>query len=279
MKLLITGGTGFVGTRLLERLKSEGHQLVVLTRNPDKARLKGSFGATYHRWDGISEEVPAEAYAGVEGVINLMGENIAAKRWSDSQKKKLEDSRIKATKTLIEGIEKHVSTPLKVFISASAIGYYPVNTGNLMDENTNPGDGYLAGLCKGWEEATQGLTKVTRKINMRIGVIFGPESGALSKLLPIFKLGGGGPVGSGKMVMSWIHVEDLVKAISEFTTNEKYSGTYNMVAPNPVTNKEFSTALGKALSRPSFMPAPPFMLKLVFGEMSTMILKKLIVRT
>ena len=272
MKLLITGGTGFVGTRLLDKLKDQGHELVILTRNPDKARLKGSFGATYHRWDGETEEVPSEAYVGVEGVINLMGENIAAKRWSDSQKKKLEDSRIKATKTLIAGIEQHISQPLKVFISASAVGYYPVNTGNLMDEKTAAGQGYLSELCVGWEEATQGLTKVERKINMRIGVIFGPESGALSKLLPIFKLGGGGPVGSGKMVMSWIHVEDLVKAISEFATNDKYSGTYNMVAPNPVTNKEFSTALGKALGRPSFMPAPSFMLKLVFGEMSTIIL-------
>lgn len=272
MKLLITGGTGFVGTRLLKNLNDQGHKLVVLTRNPDKARLKGSFGAEYIRWDGISEEVPAEALAGVEGVINLMGENIADKRWSDAQKKRLEDSRIKATKSLVEAVEKHCDQPLKVFISASAIGFYPANTGESLSEEAAAGNGFLSQLCQGWEEATSTLTKTQRKITMRIGVILGPEAGALKKLLPIFKLGGGGPVGSGAMMMSWIHVDDLVKAISEFVNHEKFEGVYNMVAPTPVSNKEFSKALAKALSRPCLFPAPPFMLKLAFGEMSSIIL-------
>jgi len=265
MKLLITGGTGFVGTRLLKKLKDQGHDLVVLTRNPDKARLKGTFGANYHRWDGVSEEVPVEAFNGVEGVINLMGENIAAKRWSDSQKKKLEDSRIKATKKLIAGIEQHLNAPLKVFISSSAIGYYAANTGKPLDETSQAGSSYLSKLCVDWEEATDGLTKVERKIIMRTGVVLGTESGALSKLLPVFKMGAGGPVGSGQMVMSWIHVEDMVDAIVDFVAHEKYQGVYNMVAPNPVTNKEFSKSLAKSLGRPCLFPVPPFVLKMVFG--------------
>lgn len=272
MKILITGGTGFVGQRLLKKLHADGHELVVLTRNPDKARLNESTDATFHRWDGISDDVPPESLQGVQAVVNLMGENIANKRWSDAQKRKLEKSRIDATKKLVEAIEKNCQEPLEVFISASASGFYPVNTGETLDENSPNGSGYLAKLCKDWEEATDGLTKAKRKIISRTGVILGPEAGALNKLLPIFKLGGGGPIGNGAMMMSWIHVEDMVKAIIEWLTQDKYNGTYNMVAPNPVSNKEFTKALAKAVRMPAVFPVPSFMLKLIMGEMSTIVL-------
>lgn len=272
MKILITGGTGFVGQRLLKKLHKDGHELVVLTRNPDKARLNESTGATFHRWDGISEDVPPEAFKGVEAVVNLMGENIANKRWSDQQKNKLRKSRIDATQKLVAGIEAHIEEPLKVFISASASGFYPVNTGETLDESSQAGSGFLSDLCQQWEAATEGLTKTKRKIISRTGVIFGPEAGALNKLLPIFKLGGGGPIGNGSMMMSWIHVDDMVKAITEWLTNDKYNGVYNMVAPNPVDNKTFTKALAKAVNRPAIFPVPPFMLKLIMGEMSTIVL-------
>lgn len=272
MKILMTGGTGFVGQRLLKKLYSEGHKVVVLTRNPDKARLNESTGADFHRWDGISEDVPPEVFEGVEAVINLMGENIANKRWSEQQKQKLQKSRINATQKLVEGIEKNIKEPLKVFISASASGYYPVNSGNTLDESCGAGSGFLSKLCQDWEAATEGLTKTQRKIISRTGVILGPEAGALNKLLPIFKIGAGGPIGDGSMMMSWIHVEDMVKAISEWLTEDKYDGVYNMVAPNPVTNKVFTKALAKAVRRPAIFPVPPFMLKLMMGEMSTIVL-------
>jgi uncharacterized protein (TIGR01777 family) len=272
MKILITGGTGFVGQRLIKKLFADGHDVVILTRNPEKARLNESTGAKFHRWDGISEDVPADAYQGVEAVINLMGENIANKRWSDNQKSKLKKSRIDATRKLVEGCEKHLEKPLKVFISASASGFYPVNTGETLDESSNAGSGFLSELCQEWEKATEGLTKTERKIISRTGVILGPESGALNKLLPIFKMAAGGPIGSGNMVMSWIHVEDMVKAFSEWLVNDKYNGVYNMVAPNPVTNKVFTKALGKAVRKPAIFPVPSFMLKLIMGEMSTIVL-------
>lgn len=272
MRILVTGGTGFVGQRLVKKLHAEGHEIVILTRNPDKARLKESTDATFHRWDGISEDVPPEALKGVQAVVNLMGENIANKRWSDAQKRKLEKSRIDATKKLVEAIENNCTEPLEVFISASATGYYPTNSGKVLDEDSQGGNGYLAKLCKDWEEATSGLTKAKRKIISRTGVILGPESGALNKLLFIFKTGTGGPIGNGSMMMSWIHVEDMVKAIYEWLTESKYNGIYNMVAPNPVSNKVFTKALAKAIRRPALFPVPPFMLKLIMGEMSTIVL-------
>lgn len=272
MKILITGGTGFVGQRLLKALHDQGHECVVLTRNPDKARLHESTPATFYRWDGVLESVPKEAFNGIEAVVNLMGENIANKRWSDAQKKKLQESRITATKTLVQGIEEHCQTPLKVFISASAIGFYPVNTGKQLDETSAKGTGFLSDLCDQWEKATDGLTKAERKITMRTGVILGPEAGALNKLLPIFKLGGGGPIGNGKMMMSWISVEDMVKAIGTFLTDSKFQGIYNMVAPQAVPNKEFTKALAKAVRMPAIFPVPPMALKLLMGEMATIVL-------
>lgn len=272
MKILITGGTGFVGQRLLKSLASQGHECVVLTRNPEKARLHESTPATFHRWDGVLEDVPKEAFDGIDAVVNLMGENIADKRWSDSQKKKLEESRITATKNLVAGVEKHCEKPLQAFISASAIGYYSINTGAQLDEDSSKGNGFLSDLCEKWESATDGLTKADRKIIMRTGVILGPESGALNKLLPIFKLGGGGPIGNGKMMMSWISVEDMIKAIGTFLTDSKFQGTYNMVAPQAVANTEFTKALAKAVKMPAFFPVPPFALKLLMGEMSTIVL-------
>lgn len=272
MKILITGGTGFVGQRLLKALYNKGHECVVLTRNPEKARHHESTAATFHRWDGSHEEVPKAAFEGVEAVVNLMGENIADKRWSESQKEKLRKSRITATNTLVRGIEENIKGSLKAFISSSAVGYYPVNTGEELTEESEKGSGFLSDLCRDWEGATDSLSKTERKIIMRTGVILGPEAGALNKLLPIFKLGGGGPIGSGEMMMSWISVEDMVHAIVTFLEQEKFKGIYNLVAPKAVTNKVFTKALAKSLNRPAIFPVPPFMLKVVFGEMSSVLL-------
>ena len=272
MKILITGGTGFVGQRLLKQLHKKGHTCVVLTRNPEKAKLHESTPAVFHRWDGALDDVPKDSLNEVDAVVNLMGENIANKRWGASQKKKLQNSRIEATKKLVEAIEKHCEKPLKSFISASAIGYYPVNGQSIIDEQSSKGSGFLSDLCEEWERATESLTKAERKIVMRLGVILGPESGALNKLLPIFKLGGGGPIGNGEMMMSWISVDDVINAICSFLHEEKYHGTYNLVAPGAVSNKTFTKALAKAVGMPAFFPVPPFALKVLMGEMATIVL-------
>ncbi len=272
MKILITGGTGFVGQRLVKKLYQSGHEAVITTRNAQRARAKEDTQAHFVEWDYKNEDFPSGALEGIDGIINLMGENISNKRWSDSQKKKIYDSRVLATKKLVEACETTLSEPLDFFISGSAIGIYPANTDETLVETSPTASGFLPDVCKDWEAEALKITKTKRTVICRTGVVLGPESGALSKLLPLFKLGAGGPIGSGKMVMSWIHVEDLVKALITFSEGEKFQGIYNLVAPNPVPNKEFTKALAKAVHRPAIFPAPPFMLKLVFGEMSSIIL-------
>jgi uncharacterized protein len=271
MKILITGATGFVGKRLTQDLTSRGHQVIVTTRNASKAKQGSQNSVEFVEWKAPHQDFPAAALSGVNAVINLMGENIASKRWSDSQKLKLRESRIVGTKKLVEAINSHGQN-VQVFLSTSAIGYYPVNTQQKMNESTEPGESFLAALCVDWEKATEGLATHIRKFIVRVGVVLGPEGGALSKLMPLFKLGLGGPIGNGSMVMSWIHINDLVAIYSEALIDERYSGVANGVAPKTVTNKEFTKALANGVKRPALFPAPPFALKLAMGELSTIVL-------
>jgi uncharacterized protein len=271
MKILITGATGFVGKRLTKDLTSRGHQVIVTTRNSTRAKKNAVPGTEFINWDAPHGDFPAGALSGVEAVINLMGENIAAKRWSDAQKLKLRESRIVGTKKLVQAINEH-GRQVKTFISTSAVGYYPTNTGEKLTESANPGESFLAALCVDWEKATQELPSTVRKFIVRVGVVLGPEGGALSKLLPLFKLGLGGPIGNGSMMMSWIHADDLVAIYTEALQDERYTGIANAVAPKPVSNKEFTKALAKGVRRPALFPAPPLAIKLAMGELSTIIL-------
>lgn len=272
MKVLITGGTGFVGQRLVKRLYQQGHTAVITTRDPQKARQSEHTPADFVGWDYKKEDFPKSALKDVDAIVHLMGENISNKRWSDSQKEKIRSSRVLATQKLVEACEKHLENPLECFISGSAIGYYPANKKEELTEESSAGNGFLPEVCQAWEDEAKKLTKSKRLIISRTGVVLGPESGALNKLLPIFKLGAGGPIGSGSMIMSWIHVEDMVSAIMSFLENNQFNGVYNMVAPNPASNKEFTKAIANAVNRPAIFPVPPFMLKIVFGEMSSIIL-------
>ncbi len=272
MKVLVTGGTGFVGQRLVKRLYEQGHEAVIVTRDPQKARQKEQTPASFVGWDYKNEDFPKEGLEGIDAIVHLMGENISSKRWSDSQKEKIRSSRVLATQKLVEACEKYLESPLQCFISGSAIGYYPANTNESFTEEGKVGQGFLPEVCKDWEEEAKKLTKSKRLIISRTGVVLGPESGALNKLLPIFKLGAGGPIGSGSMIMSWIHVEDMVSAIIAFLEKDQFNGIYNMVAPNPASNKEFTKAIANAVKRPAIFPVPPFMLKVLFGEMSSIIL-------
>jgi uncharacterized protein (TIGR01777 family) len=278
MRVLITGATGFVGKYLIKELLAQDHEVRVLTRNADKHQ--GTFGpkVAYFSWNPQQDLPPKEAFVtdtgenAVDVVINLMGENISNKRWSVDQKKKIFNSRILGTNNLVTAINTYLNKPLDTFISTSAIGLYEANTPDVLNEDGIMGKGFLPNVCQEWEEAANKATNVKRRLITRVGVVFGNDGGALQKLLPIFKLGGGGPIGNGKQIMSWIHVMDLVNIYIQALNNEKYTGVVNAVSPNPVSNADFTKSFAKAVRRPAFFPVPPIMLRLIFGEMASIIL-------
>ena len=273
MKILITGATGFVGKALTIKLLEMGHEIHILTRDAQKAKaIFPQSAVKAFEWKNSLEAPPLTAISGINGVINLMGENIAAKRWTDHQKKSLKESRVNSTQNLIALIEANLSSPLDFFISSSAIGIYPVNSSKTFTEDSGLGHNFLAELCKQWEAATEGLTKAARKVIIRTGVVLGKSDGALKKMLPPFQMGLGGPIGDGNQMMSWIELNDLVNLFVAAVTNTTYSGIYNGVAPRPVNNFDFTKALGHALHRPTIFPVPTLPLKLAFGEMASVIL-------
>ncbi|HXH31031.1 MAG TPA: TIGR01777 family oxidoreductase [Bacteriovoracaceae bacterium] len=273
MKVLITGGTGFVGRVIVRQLLESGDEVIVLTRNVAKAIMNLGKDCRYVQWN--STEVPPELDPALEvdGVINLMGEGIAEKRWSEEQKKKIYGSRIHGTGNLIKGLSTLQRRP-SVFVSTSAVGIYGNRSDEEISEASPVGSDYLATVCKDWEKAAQGAAELgCRLAVIRVGVVLGKGGGALHKMLPIFKLGVGGKVGSGEQFMSWIHIEDLAAMYIEALKNPKITGVYNGTSLYPVTNLEFTKTLGKTIKRPTFAPAPAFALKAVFGEMSAVLLE------
>ncbi len=272
MKVVVTGATGFVGQVLVRQLLDGGHEVVVLTRNIAKAALSLGSKCKFFQWADMDTLPPVEAFEGADGVINLMGETIS-KRWDEQQKKKIVSSRINGTRRLIEAIEKTTNKP-KVFVSTSAVGIYGSRGSEELNESSNLADDFLAKVCKDWEnEANKVRNQGLRLAIIRVGVVLGRGGGALEKMLPIFKLGGGGPVGTGNQYMSWIHIEDLAAMYIEALKNENIKGVLNGTAPYPATNAEFSKMLGKVLRRPAFLPAPAFAMKIAFGEMSQILLE------
>jgi len=272
MKILITGATGFVGTKLCKKLETDGHQLVILSRTPHSAkeRLKLK-SATYIEWSNYFETPDLGSQTDIEGVIHLMGENIGDKRWSDEQKKTLYSSRINSANSILSALTQN-NINLKFFITASAIGIYPTNTNEILTENSKTGDGFLAKLCIDWENAINQLPNTVRKVYVRTGVVLDQNGGALKKMLLPFKMGVGGIIGNGKQMMSWIHRDDIVNLYAEAVTNTNFQGAINACSPNPVSNLQFTKALGNALHRPTIFPVPELALKVMFGEMSSIIL-------
>jgi uncharacterized protein len=272
MKVLVTGATGFVGQRVVRQLLNDGDEVVVLTRNIAKGALYLGNKCKYFQWSDTSTLPPEEAFQGVDAVINLMGEGIAEKRWDEAQKKKIYDSRIVATSKLLERIQAMAKKP-SVLVSASAIGIYGNRGDEELTEQSSTADDFLARVCKDWEtEAFKAKGLGMRVAVIRTGVVLGKDGGALKKMLPIFKLGAGGPVGSGGQYMSWIHVDDIASMYVHAAKDSSFEGILNGTAPYPATSKEFAKQLGKTLGRPAFAPAPAFALKLVFGEMSQVLL-------
>jgi uncharacterized protein len=270
MKVLITGATGFVGKVIVRQLLEAGDEVVVLTRNIAKAAITLGSQCKYVQWADTNTIPPLEAFDGVHGVINLMGESIA-QRWSEEHKKRIYNSRIDGTARLVEAIAQKKTPAL---VSASAIGIYGNRGSEEITEESTLGDDFLAHVCKDWEkEALKAEASGCRVGLMRTGIVLGRKGGALAKMLPVFKIGLGGPVGSGEQFMSWIHIEDLAAMYIEVLKNDSLKGPHNGTAPYPATNKEFTKALGKVLKRPTFAPAPSLAMKLAFGEMASIILE------
>ncbi len=253
MKIAIAGASGMVGKALTKSLTGKGHTVTALKRGGSP--------------DQVFVNVTPEYLEGFDAVINLAGENIAAKRWSDEQKKLIVDSRVSTTSFLANALSKTKGSP-KVFINASAIGIYGNRGSESLTEESSPGAGFLASTCKKWEEAARPAKRDgLRVVIARLGVVLSKEGGALNKMLLPFQLGAGGVLGSGRQYMSWIEINDLVKAF-EFLLENDVEGVVNMTSPNPATNAEFTSAMAKVLSRPAILPAPAFGLKLILGEMA-----------
>lgn len=262
MKVAITGASGMVGSALQRKLRAEGHEVVSYGRSAS-AKQSGKYV-----WDPDAGTIDRAGLEGAGAVINLAGENIAAKRWSAEQKEKIRASRVKGTTLLSNTIAGLTQKP-EVLVSASAIGFYGDRGDEELTENSAPGRGFLAEVCQEWERSTKAAEAAgVRVVHARLGVVLSKDGGALQKMLPIFQLGGGGIIGSGKQYMSWITLDDVVNAIIFAMTTKSVSGAVNLVAPNSVRNSEFTQALGHALHRPVVMPLPAFAAKIIMGEMA-----------
>lgn len=260
MKIAIAGSSGLVGSALIPILQSDGNQITRLVRSSPKP---GEI-----EWHPNQDEVNPHRLEGFETIINLAGENIAGGRWTDEQKRKIRVSRINGTHLLSESIAKMTSKP-GAFICASATGIYGDRDDETLDEQSESGGGFLAGVCREWEQATEPASKAgVRVVNLRMGPILAREGGMLSKLLTPFKMGMGGKVGSGKQYISWVALDDAVNAIKLAIDDKSIQGPINIVSPNPVTNEEFTKTLGHVLNRPTALAMPAFAARLAFGEMA-----------
>ncbi|MGI9065956.1 MAG: TIGR01777 family oxidoreductase [Pyrinomonadaceae bacterium] len=266
MKILISGSHGLVGSALIKSLERDGgHEIFRLVRHAPNSRAE-------IEWSPDRYSIALARIEGFDAVVHLAGESIADGRWTDEKKKRIRESRVKGTRLLGDALA-NLANPPKSLISASAIGYYGNRGDEVLTEGSAPGDDFLSEVCVEWEKATALATeKGIRVVNTRFGIILDANGGALAKMLPPFRMGIGGRIGSGKQWMSWIALDDVVEAIKFALTNETLSGPVNFVAPNPVTNSEFTKTLGKALSRPTIFPIPAFGVRLVFGEMADALL-------
>ncbi len=264
--IAITGASGLIGGDLARSLAREGHTIVRLVRRPPQA------DADEIRWDPARGEIDAASLEGLAAVVHLAGESIAAGRWTDERKALIRSSRTEGTRFLCDTLAR-LRTPPRVLIAASAIGYYGDRGDEPVNEESGPGSGFLADVCAAWEAACEPARAAgIRVVNLRIGIVLSSRGGALARMLGPFRAGLGGRVGSGRQYISWIALEDLVRVFSHALTTDTLAGPVNAVAPNPVSNAEFTTTLGDILGRPTVMPLPAFAVRLAFGEMGQALL-------
>jgi uncharacterized protein (TIGR01777 family) len=271
MKILMTGGTGFVGKQLTSRLIQDGHAVTILTRSLRESDQLPQ-GVSYLQGDPTQKGPWQEAVKNHDAVINLAGASIFAK-WTEEHKRAIRESRVRTTRNIVEGIPSPLPRPFTL-LSTSAVGYYGFCGDEELVEDSPPGNDFLARIAKEWEEeALKASDKGARVVITRFGIVMGEKGGALSQMIPLFKKYIGGPIGSGKQWFSWVHIKDLAEAFTFLIKHPEISGPVNVCSPNPVRNKDLAKALGKALHRPSLMPAPGFMVKLVLGEFGSVILE------
>ena len=279
MRLLLLGCTGFVGKELVPALLKEGHELCIISRKNinnlkiniplDKFKFLKIDLSKKQNW---SNENLLSNLKDSDGIINLIGEPIADKKWTDIQKEEIKKSRINTTKFLMETLKKSRINP-KVIVNGSAIGFYGTSLTQEFNENSQSGNDFLANLCNKWEEVANGKPFFSRLVIFRIGIVLEAEGGALGKMLPVFKIGLGGPIGDGNQWMSWIHRSDLCGLIIKAIVDKQFSGVYNAVAPEPVLMKNFSKTLGRCLKRPDLLPVPGSILKLLLGDGAKLVLE------
>ncbi len=279
MRLLLLGCTGFVGKELVPALLKEGHELCLISRKNinnlkiniplDKFKFLKIDLSKKQNW---SNENLLSNLKDSDGIINLIGEPIADKKWTDIQKEEIKKSRINTTNFLMETLKKSRISP-KVIVNGSAIGFYGTSLTQEFNENSQSGNDFLANLCNKWEEVANGKPFFSRLVIFRIGIVLEAEGGALGKMLPVFKIGLGGPIGDGNQWMSWIHRSDLCGLIIKALVDKQFSGVYNAVAPEPVLMKYFSKTLGRCLKRPDLLPVPGLILKLLLGDGAKLVLE------
>ena len=261
MRVLVTGGTGLVGRPACDALRAAGHAVTIVSREPGRvpARAIG--------WDGLRTAIPE-----TDAIVNLAGESIASGRWTAARKAAIRSSRVEATRALVDAAAAASPRP-KVLVNASGVGYYGAHGDEPLDETAAAGTDFLARLCVEWEaEARRAEALGVRVVVVRLGVVLAPDGGALSAMLLPFRAGLGGPIGGGRQWMSWVHRDDVVGLLREAVGNAEYAGPVNATSPNPVTNRDFTRALGRVLHRPTVLPVPGIGLRLLMGEMATMLL-------
>lgn len=271
MNVTLTGATGLIGTKLVRALRDHGDTVTVLSRSPEKAQAR--LGVEAVAWDPLTGPAPVAALGGRDAVIHLAGEPVA-QRWNDEVKRRILESREVGTRNLVAGLAAAGTDGPKALVSSSAVGYYGKHGDEPVPESTPAGDDFLARVCVAWEreaDAASDGPAHPRVVKIRTGVVLDAGGGALKTMLPPFKLGVGGPVAGGAQYLPWIHVDDLVSLYLHATTDASWSGAYNGAAPEPVTNKAFSKALGRALHRPAVAPVPAFAIRLLYGDMAEIV--------
>lgn len=273
MKIVVTGATGFVGRPLVARLLENGHEVIAWTRDPERARASLPALCATDSWQPHGA-TPPERLRGVDAVVHLAGESVAGSRWTEARKREIRSSRIDGSRSLVDAVATLPAAERpRALVSASAIGFYGDRGDEPLDESSAPGDGFLADVCRDWEtEVARAGALGVRTVSIRIGVVLGKDGGALQAMLPPFRLGAGGRVGPGTQWMSWIHRDDLVALFVHAVEREDAAGIVNGVAPEPVTNADFTRELGRVLGRPTLVPVPAFALRVLLGEMAAIVL-------